>query len=88
MAAGRSPMRPAHLHFKVDAPGHATLITHIFVAGSEHLDSDAVFGVKNSLIVDVVQEPPGRAPDASERTEAWTRIAFDIVLAPEQEEQL
>lgn len=87
MAAGRSPMRPAHLHFKVDAPGHATLITHIFVAGSEHLDSDAVFGVKNSLIVDVVQEPPGRAPDASERTEAWTRIAFDIVLAPEQEEQ-
>jgi hydroxyquinol 1,2-dioxygenase len=35
-------MRPAHLHFKVDAPAHRTLITHIFVAGDPHLDSDAV----------------------------------------------
>jgi len=40
-----------------------------------------------AVLHDVVQEPPGRALDASERTEAWTRIAFDIVLAPEQVEQ-
>jgi hydroxyquinol 1,2-dioxygenase len=83
-AAGRSPMRPAHLHFKVDASGHRTLITHIFVADSEHLDHDAVFGVKDSLIVEVVNEPPGPAPDGSTRSQAWTRITFDIVLAPEQ----
>ena len=51
-AADRSPMRPAHLHYKVDAPGYRTLITHIFVAGDKYLASDAVFGVKNSLITD------------------------------------
>jgi len=40
-----------------------------------------------SVLHEVEQEPPGRPLDASERTEAWTRIAFDIVLAPEQVEQ-
>ena len=42
-AADRSPMRPAHLHYKVDAPGHRTLITHIFVAG------DQVPGVRRGI---------------------------------------
>jgi hydroxyquinol 1,2-dioxygenase len=83
-AAGRSPMRPGHLHFKVAAPGHRTLITHIFVAADEHLTHDAVFGVKESLVVDVVSEEPGAAPDGSVRTEPWARIHFDIVLAPQE----
>ncbi|MHA6796193.1 dioxygenase family protein [Pseudonocardia bannensis] len=83
-AAGRGTMRPAHLHFKVDAPGHRTLITHIFVAGDEHLDRDAVFGVKDSLVHEFVPEPPGRAPDGSQRDEPWSRVDFDIVLAPAQ----
>jgi hydroxyquinol 1,2-dioxygenase len=51
-AAGRGPMRPAHIHFKIAAPGYRTLITHLFVAGDKHLDADAVFGVKDSLIID------------------------------------
>lgn len=80
-AAGRSPMRPAHLHFKVDAPGHRTLITHIFVAGDDYLDRDAVFGVKNSLVVEVAEQPPGIAPDGSRLDRPWHRIDFDIVLA-------
>jgi hydroxyquinol 1,2-dioxygenase len=84
-AAARSPMRPAHLHLKVDAEGHHTLITHIFVGGSEYLDSDAVFGVKDSLVVDVSQEPAGLAPDGSTRSTPWAQITFDIVLAPRQE---
>ena len=45
-AGGRGPMRPAHVHFKVTAPGYQTLITHVFVEGDEYLDSDAVFGVQ------------------------------------------
>ncbi|HEU5470572.1 MAG TPA: dioxygenase [Actinophytocola sp.] len=49
-AAGRGPMRPAHIHFKITAPGFRTLVTHIFVAGDPHLGSDAVFGVKDALI--------------------------------------
>jgi hydroxyquinol 1,2-dioxygenase len=51
-AAGRHPFRPAHLHFMIAAPGHNKLITHIFVKGDDYLDSDVVFGVKDSLIAD------------------------------------
>jgi len=81
-AAGRSPMRPAHLHFKVDAAGHRTLITHIFLAGDEYLTNDAVFGVKQSLVVDVAEHAPGTAPDGSRPDRPWTSIDFDLVLAP------
>jgi maleylacetate reductase len=80
-AAGRGPMRPAHLHFKVDAPGYRTLITHIFVAGDRYLDRDAVFGVKESLITDFADHPPGPAPDGWLLDEPWTSVTFDIVLA-------
>lgn len=51
-ALGRHPWRPAHMHFLIGAPGFERLITHIFVAGDGYLDSDAVFGVKDRLIVD------------------------------------
>lgn len=50
LALGRHPMRPAHIHFIVGAPGYEPVTTHIFVAGDEYLESDAVFGVKNSLV--------------------------------------
>jgi protocatechuate 3,4-dioxygenase beta subunit len=49
---GRHPMRPAHLQFIVTAPGHETVVTHLFVEGDPYLESDVVFGVKNSLVVD------------------------------------
>ena len=81
-AASRSPMRPAHLHFKVDAAGYRTLITHIFLAGDEYLTNDAVFGVKQSLVVDVAEHAPGTAPDGTRLDRPWTSIDFDLVLAP------
>ena len=46
----RHPMRPAHVHFLVDAPGYEPLITHVFIEGDKYLDSDVVFGVKDDLI--------------------------------------
>lgn len=49
-SCGRHPMRPGHLHFIITAEGHDRLTTHIFTAGDEYLDSDAVFGTKSSLI--------------------------------------
>ena len=53
LAAGkRHSMRPAHLHFIVRAPGYQSLTTHIFVAGDEYLDSDAVFATKQSLVAE------------------------------------
>jgi catechol 1,2-dioxygenase len=54
-ATRRHPYRPAHIHFIVAADGHQTLTTHIFVAGSGYIDSDAVFAVKKSLITEFVE---------------------------------
>ncbi len=58
-ATERHPMRPAHLHTMFSAPGFETLVTHLFVRGDKYLDSDAVFGVKDSLVVDFVKSPAG-----------------------------
>ena len=71
-ATSRHPMRPGHLHFKIAAQGFDTLVTHLFVKGDEYLDSDAVFGVKQSLIVDFRKNPA---------SEYETR--YDFVLKPE-----
>lgn len=49
-ATNRSPMRPAHLHFRVEHPDFAILVTHVFDASDPFLDSDAVFGVLESTI--------------------------------------
>jgi maleylacetate reductase len=51
-ATGRHPYRAPHLHFMISAPGYRRLVTQLFVAGGPYLDSDAVFGVKDALIVD------------------------------------
>lgn len=50
-ATGRHPMRPAHLHFLITAPGYNKLITALYFDGDTYLDSDTVFGVKDSLVV-------------------------------------
>jgi hydroxyquinol 1,2-dioxygenase len=83
-AANRSPMRPAHIHFMVTAPGYRTLITHIFVAGSPHLTSDAVFAVKTPLIVDFAERSAGTAPEGRVLDGPWHKATFDIVLARTQ----
>ncbi|MFD2473447.1 intradiol ring-cleavage dioxygenase [Amycolatopsis silviterrae] len=79
-AAGRGPMRPAHLHFMVTAPGYRRLITHIFLAGDPHLGDDAVFGVKESLVVEAVRHESGPAPDGTAPEGGWAGIEFDLVL--------
>jgi hydroxyquinol 1,2-dioxygenase len=80
-AAGRSPMRPAHIHFMVRAPGYHTLITHVFAAGDPYLGNDAVFGVKDTLVGDFSVQPPGDAPDGRHLDHPWARLEFNIVLA-------
>ena len=79
-ATGRHPYRPAHLHFIVSAPGYQTVTTHVFVAESPYLDSDAVFGVKESLIREVPPvDDPGRAADVG-LDNPFRTLTFDIVL--------
>jgi catechol 1,2-dioxygenase len=48
----RHPMRPAHIHYWVEAPGHRRLVTQIFSTDSEYLKDDAVFAVKDKLVVE------------------------------------
>ncbi len=71
-ATGRHPWRPAHLHFMVKAPGYETLITHVFRDHSDYLDSDAVFGVRQSLVCDWDQQADGSYA-----------MTYDFVLNPE-----
>ena len=68
-ATRRSPWRPAHLHFMIKADGYETLITHVFKKGDSYLQSDPVFGVKDSLIADWVNGEDG-----------LTTLNFDFVL--------
>jgi hydroxyquinol 1,2-dioxygenase len=77
---GRHPYRPAHIHFIVGAEGYAPIATHVFVAGDPYIDSDAVFGVKPSLIVDFVERPAGKAPDGSASARPFCDIKFDFAL--------
>jgi hydroxyquinol 1,2-dioxygenase len=72
-ATKRHPYRPAHIHFIVTAPGHRPLTTHIFVAGSPYIESDAVFAVKKSLITEFTPADDPQQP---------ARANFDIVLQP------
>lgn len=58
---GRHPFRPAHIHFIVSAEGYKPVITQLFTEGDKYLESDAVFGVKDSLVVEFVRDEKGRA---------------------------
>ncbi len=63
-----SYFRPAHIHFMLSAPGYQKVITHLFKRGTEYLENDVVFGVKQELIADFVRHGPGVAPPASAAT--------------------
>ncbi|HEX2547058.1 MAG TPA: intradiol ring-cleavage dioxygenase [Ramlibacter sp.] len=73
-ATRRHPWRPAHLHFMIKAPGYETLITHVFRSDDDYLDSDAVFGVRQSLVADWVKQADGNY-----------LVEYDFVLNPAKE---
>jgi hydroxyquinol 1,2-dioxygenase len=81
-AASRSPMRPAHVHFMVSAPGYTPVTTHVFAANDPYLDIDVVFGVKESLIGELVRHEPGSAPDGRVVETPYYTLAYDFRLAP------
>lgn len=72
-ATANHPWRPAHLHFMIEAPGYQRLITHVFRNHDQYLDSDVVFGVRQSLVADWVQQPDGSY-----------LLEYDFVLNPEK----
>ena len=80
---GRHPYRPAHIHLIVSAEGYAPIATHLFVADDPHIGSDAVFGVKPSLIVDFTAQKAGKAPDGTVIDRPFCDIRFDFSLSAE-----
>jgi hydroxyquinol 1,2-dioxygenase len=77
MATGRHPWRPAHVHFLIQAAGYQTLTTHIFREPDPYLDSDAVFGVRSSLIGRFERRPSGPLADTP-----YFTLSQRFVLAP------
>jgi len=82
-ATNRHPWRPAHVHFVVSADGYEPVTTHLFDSIDPYLTSDAVFGVKDSLIVDFEAHAPD---DEAGRTfgmdTAFVTAEYDFVLKP------
>lgn len=86
-AMGRHPMRPAHMHAIVSAPGYQQVITHVFVDGDPYLDSDAVFAVKDSLIGKYRKID---SPDEAKKLgmpSPFVRLDWDFHLAPASEQK-
>jgi hydroxyquinol 1,2-dioxygenase len=79
-ATGRHPWRPAHIHFVVSADGCRTVTTHVFDAASRYLETDAVFGYKQSLARDLTAHDAAKesAPDGIAGN--WYTVDIDIVL--------
>jgi hydroxyquinol 1,2-dioxygenase len=75
-----SHMRPAHIHFAVSAPGYHGVVTHLFRKGDEYIDSDVVYGVKEPLIVDFIERPPGKTPTGEILATPYFQVRYDFVL--------
>ena len=81
-ALGRHPYRPAHVHFIVSAPEHHSVTTHLFVTGDPYLDSDAVFGTKDSLVVDFVRSDSKTEAARHGVQPPFYLVEHDFVLRP------
>ncbi|MBV9794025.1 MAG: 6-chlorohydroxyquinol-1,2-dioxygenase [Actinobacteria bacterium] len=81
-ATRRHPYRPAHIHFIVSADGYQPLTTHIFVAGTEYIDSDAVFAVKKSLITEFKEVDDPELAARYQVSNPFRLADIQIALAP------
>jgi hydroxyquinol 1,2-dioxygenase len=82
LQARRHPMRPAHVHFLVNADGYEPLITHVFIGGDKYLDSDVVFGVKDELVAQVEKRTEAKMPDGKPAAAPWHLMTYEFRLKP------
>jgi protocatechuate 3,4-dioxygenase beta subunit len=80
-ALGRHPYRPAHVHFIITAPEFEPLVTHLFVRGDPYLSSDAVFGVKEELIIDFVEHNDAAEAAKQGVGNPFFTATYDFILA-------
>jgi hydroxyquinol 1,2-dioxygenase len=78
----RHPMRPAHVHFLVNAKGYEPLITHVFIGGDKYLDSDVVFGVKDELVAKVEKRTEATTPDGKRVVAPWHLMTYEFHIKP------
>src|SRR6478736_2786544 len=78
----RHAMRPAHVHFLVNAPGYEPLITHVFMDGDKYLDSDVVFGVKNELVAKIEKRTDALMPDGKPADIPWHLMTYQFRMKP------
>jgi hydroxyquinol 1,2-dioxygenase len=78
----RHPMRPAHIHFLVNAQGYEPLITHVFIEGDKYIDSDVVFGVKDELIAKVERRSDPTMPDGKKADAPWHLMSYEFRVKP------
>jgi len=81
---GRHPMRPAHMHFMFEKEGFDHLITALYLKDDPYESSDAVFGVKNSLIVSLSKCTSEHAQKYGVE-EGSALMTYDFVLVSEKE---
>jgi len=82
IAMGRHPYRPAHIHFMISAEGYQPVTTELFVSGDPYLDSDAVFGVRESLIVKFVRHESEEEAERLNISTPFYTVDYDFVLEP------
>ena len=74
--------RPAHIHFMITAEGYQPLVTHLFIQNDEYLNGDAVFGVKDRLIVGFQQQHPSKEDQTKfALNQNYNLIDYDFVLS-------
>ncbi|KAH9877306.1 hypothetical protein IAQ61_002670 [Plenodomus lingam] len=81
---GRHCWRPSHMHFMFEKEGFDHLVTALYVRGSDYETTDAVFGVKDSLIVALESVTPELAKqyDVEEGTKL---LKYDFILVTDDE---
>jgi hydroxyquinol 1,2-dioxygenase len=83
-ATSNRHMRPAHMHAIVSAPGYQQVITHVFVQGDKHLDGDAVFAVKNSLVAKYKKVDNAEEANKLGLSNPFLKLNFDFTLSPDK----
>lgn len=81
-SVGRHPYRPAHVHFMLQAKGHQRLITQLYIGGDTYIDSDVVFGVKDSLVKALERRPAASAPGGRKLAGEYAVMRESFKLAP------
>ncbi|MEL6516235.1 MAG: dioxygenase [Pseudomonadota bacterium] len=84
-ASGRHAWRPSHLHFIVEADGFRPLVTEVFANDDQYLDGDAVFGVREDLVMEYETMPAGSFPDTGFALSGkvpgdYLKVSFDLAL--------